>query len=185
MNYLFRINPVNRGFSLIELLVVITIIGILAGALTISFNKAREMARDSKRQADLKELQLALELYKSQHRVYPDPGCGSSGWNGPGPGDNYAACDEYIADLAPEFIEKLPIDPNQDDSNDHGYLYYVSPTRDSYKVLIWRTVETKLVESYDHPFARCPSGNGTSWCPNDDNPQSDTYAIYSRGEEFR
>jgi len=53
----------NRGFTLIELLVVIAIIGILASVVLASLNSARQKSRDSRRVADIKQIQLALELY--------------------------------------------------------------------------------------------------------------------------
>lgn len=51
------------GFTLIELLVVIAIIGILSAVVLASLNSARQKSRDAKRISDLKQLQLALELY--------------------------------------------------------------------------------------------------------------------------
>ena len=61
-----------RGFTLIELLVVIAIIAILAAVLLSSFDEARKSARDDARKAELKELQLALELYKAQNESRSD-----------------------------------------------------------------------------------------------------------------
>ncbi len=51
------------GFTLIELLVVIAIIGVLASIVLASLNSARQKSRDARRIADVKQLQLALELY--------------------------------------------------------------------------------------------------------------------------
>jgi len=53
----------SRGFTLIELLVVIAIIGILSSVVLASLNSARKKGRDARRIADVKQLQLALELY--------------------------------------------------------------------------------------------------------------------------
>ena len=51
------------GFTLIELLVVIAIIGVLASIVLASLNSARQKSRDARRIADVKQIQLALELY--------------------------------------------------------------------------------------------------------------------------
>jgi len=62
----------NKGFTLIELLVVIAIIGILSSVVLASLNSAREKSRDAKRVSDIKQLQLALELYFDTNSSYPD-----------------------------------------------------------------------------------------------------------------
>ncbi len=51
------------GFTLIELLVVIAIIGLLASIVLASLNSARKKSRDTRRIADIKQLQVALEFY--------------------------------------------------------------------------------------------------------------------------
>ena len=53
----------TKGFTLIELLVVIAIIGILSSIVLASLNNARKKGRDARRVSDVKQLQLALELY--------------------------------------------------------------------------------------------------------------------------
>ncbi len=61
----------QRGFTLIELLVVIAIIGILASIILASLNTARAKGRDAKRVSDIKQIQLALELYYDANGQYP------------------------------------------------------------------------------------------------------------------
>lgn len=71
----------GAGFTLIELLVTIAIIGILAVTAMTMINPAKQSqrARDSKRKADLAQMQAAFELYRSDQGVYPgSQTCGSA-----------------------------------------------------------------------------------------------------------
>jgi len=61
----------GRGFTLIELLVVIAIIGILSTIIMASLSSARKRGRDGRRISDIKQLQLALELYYDANNAYP------------------------------------------------------------------------------------------------------------------
>lgn len=57
-----NIKTARKGFTLIELLVVIAIIGVLASVVLASLNTARRKSRDTRRVADIKQIQLALEM---------------------------------------------------------------------------------------------------------------------------
>ena len=62
----------DAGFSLIELMAVIAIIGILSTVMFATYSTARERARDSQRITEIKQLQLGLELYfEACTRTYP------------------------------------------------------------------------------------------------------------------
>lgn len=62
----------GSGFTLIELLVVIAIIGVLASIVLASLNSARRKSRDARRITDIKQIQLALELFfDAQGNAYP------------------------------------------------------------------------------------------------------------------
>jgi len=60
-----------RGFTLVEILIVIAIIGILLGIVFISFSGARAAARDAVRVSDLRTMEKMLGLYKEDQGRYP------------------------------------------------------------------------------------------------------------------
>lgn len=60
----------KRGFTLIELLVVIAIIGILSSTIVVSLGSARAKARDARRQSDIRQISLAMELDYSDEEKF-------------------------------------------------------------------------------------------------------------------
>ena len=64
----------HKGFTLIELLVVIVIIGVLTSLIMANFVGIRQRARDGQRKADMRIIQQALELYRSDSASYPSTG---------------------------------------------------------------------------------------------------------------
>lgn len=61
----------KRGFTLIEIMVVIAIIGILASIVMAALGTAKGSARDGRRVSDIKNIQLALSLYYNDNGFYP------------------------------------------------------------------------------------------------------------------
>ena len=95
----------KSGFTLIELLVVIAIIGILSSVVLASLNSARRKSRDARRVSDIKQLQLALELYFDSNGSYPAQ-AGAAGL-------------QLLVDDG--YISTLPTDPV---SGNYNYAYY-------------------------------------------------------------
>ncbi len=178
----------KKGFTLIELMVVVAIIGVLASVLYASFEDSREQARDRVRSAELKELQMAIELYRAQNGQYPAAGCGASTlqFAGPGPASvsGFRACPPgnplYILGLVPDFIPALPRDPRFESEANRGFYY--RSDGDSYKLMLHDVVESLTVDSFDHEFARCPRQMASGPCSGA-TPPPNTYAVYSAGAE--
>ena len=66
-------NPA-RGFTIIELLIVIVVIAILAAITIVAYNGIQQRARDSQRASDMAVLQKALEMYYADNGEYPASG---------------------------------------------------------------------------------------------------------------
>jgi len=165
------------GFTIIELLVVISVIALLSSVIFASLNNARSKARDARRMSDIKQIQLALELYFDVNGVYPST---SNAWKSGttvcnstyGSGNSYSGPTGYIPNLAPNYISVLPESPNV--TTNKCYLYRDSNSGKDYKFLIWGAVENY---SSTHPL-KDPGWGGTGPCTN---PRSNTYSIYSSG----
>ncbi|HEY8211776.1 MAG TPA: type II secretion system major pseudopilin GspG [Myxococcaceae bacterium] len=69
-------NRRRRGMTLIEIMVVMVILGLIAGMVGIAVVGAADRARVDRTKTDIASLQGALDLYKARHGRYPDTGTG-------------------------------------------------------------------------------------------------------------
>ncbi|MBU1018173.1 type II secretion system GspH family protein [Patescibacteria group bacterium] len=106
----------KKGFSLVELLVVITIIAILSVAAYTAFGGQTVKAKDARRSQDLSTIQSALELYVVQNNRYPE-----SLTNGLEGAPNYLIPKKYLS--------TIPKDPSGKE-----YVYLVSGDKKSYEI---------------------------------------------------
>jgi prepilin-type N-terminal cleavage/methylation domain-containing protein len=73
----------NRGFTIVELLIVIVVIGILALLVITTYSGIQQKARNSQRQTDVQSMQTQLEAFFSQNGYYPSlADMNSSTWRG-------------------------------------------------------------------------------------------------------
>jgi prepilin-type N-terminal cleavage/methylation domain-containing protein len=150
------------GFTLVEIMVAISIIGILSSIVYANFGEARKAARDDVRKTSLKEMQLAIEFYKAQNDVYPSAGCGVATTAF---AEANATCVNYVDGLIPDFMPALPRDPMSENVAGSGFMYRSDGA--NYKLMIRDAVEVKMVVA------------GDEYSNNDNDP--DTYAVYSAG----
>lgn len=95
----------NNGFTLIELLVAISIIAILTTLLMANFIGVRQRGRDGQRKSNLYQIQSALELYRTDHGVYPTAlaACGT--------GVPLSYTDPAPPNTVTVYMQNIPCDP--------------------------------------------------------------------------
>lgn len=183
----------RSGFTLVEVLVVASIIALISGVVFFAARESSEQSRDAKRQSDLRNLQNAIALYKNRYGQYPE-GCNGAG-NWSGQNGTAMACssgNEYIVGLAPEFISSLPRDPNLNGEY-FGYAYLTNSDRSVFKLYAWQSVESETV-TYGNEFASCDlyaggtlglcanvhfTGNTTpNWCQQSNDQFQSSYAVW-------
>ena len=110
----------QRGFTLIELLIVVAIIGILSTLLMTNFIAVRQRARDAQRKSDIKQMQSALELYRSDVGSYPPPSALNA--------LNSVACPtpSSFTYSGTTYMQQIPCDPNGSTYYHSGNYYYTS-----------------------------------------------------------
>src|SRR3989344_8734720 len=151
-------SKVKRGFTLVELLVVITIIGVLLGGTTFVFNNARQKGRDTERKQDLHSISGALALYYQDNKQYPPLDLGNTQTDFIS-GDIPVGATDWIPDLVPTYIKKLPIDPKQLSQNVFNFFAgifgkdepqgQVAPASDAAMEAFWKLNETSGTTASD------------------------------------
>lgn len=118
----------NKGFTLIELIVAMAIIGILGGLIYNNFSSARLKARDVKRKSDLDAVKKALQLYYSDYDRFPAAsggriqGCGNNGTS------NCNWGTDTFGNGTNVYMGRLPQDPTN--TGAYVYTYTTSATVD-------------------------------------------------------
>lgn len=97
---------IKDAFTLIEILVVTTIIVLLTAGATVSYSKFSQQSRDARRKTDIEQIRAALEMYKSNK-------------------DSYPSDTEGTTSLVPTYIKSIPTDPK---NASVVYPYDASPT---------------------------------------------------------
>ena len=99
----------RKGFTLIEILIVVAIIAILASIVLIGLGPAQQSGRDARRLSDLHEIQNALELYYNKCGFYPGAANCVGGWSNAA---DMTAVNQAIQGSSLGINSALPRDPN-------------------------------------------------------------------------
>lgn len=181
----------KKGFTLIELMVAITILAIIAGIGLTTYASAQIYARDAKRKEDLSSIQIALDLYyqtNGHYPTYPEINCASdlsnryctiiNDWEY----STWAVCPEWLYEAATGFgcikkldtnyISSLPVDPiNGGPLNaSNGYVYYYKSTGYTGAGCPgngkWFVLKAQLENANDKDSvkSRTSAGNPYKWC---------------------
>lgn len=127
----------SKGFTLVEILVVLGVMGILATIVFSSLATARENARDKERMSDVGQIQLALKVYQQGNGNLPAVGmiCDSCSVD---PDDANGAVQNFVGELE---------DPRHDGTT---YFYEFTSTATSTAVCANRLEQTGA--SYCQPI---------------------------------
>jgi prepilin-type N-terminal cleavage/methylation domain-containing protein len=143
----------ERGFTLIEILVAIAIIGLLSAIIIVSLNNSRKEARDAKRKSEIVQIRTAIQMYALNNGgVFPTrttSGCSFTdntggiclghsstmscwlGWN------SSSGCDNLNLALQP-YMKNIPDDPlNNTSYYGDAYLYINNDSPTPNPVLHW------------------------------------------------
>lgn len=149
----------TRGFTLVELLVVIGIIGVLATISVAALSAARARARDIRRVTDIQQIQKGLFLYQMSPSVYPITGPDVTfllGTVGENPFrvlcDTAQGFEQNESGCGATYINPLPSDPS---SPKYDYKY---ASTDGTTYTIFFTLEAGAASLGSGPHSATPEG---------------------------
>jgi len=137
----------QRGFTLIELMVVITIIAVLATVGAVMYSTTQKTARVSKRIQDLRAMQTAIETYKATKGSYPV----TSGWRSECPSWGGKANNDVVptaTSFIPQFMSTFPVDPAMDKTNNQNCYLYYSDGND-YKIMDYQVYDMSTQDIFN------------------------------------
>jgi type II secretion system protein G len=150
-----------RGFTLIELVVVISILAILSGVLVPRVTNHLEAARDARRLADIKAVRTAIEQYYQDEGSYPAANANSAygGWDVSSDGDFIRVLRDH------GYLDEDVADPINDATFHYRYYIYAKGSygcagSSDFYVLGIRSFESEEFASRNKGHFRC---SGRNW----------------------
>lgn len=167
----------QRGFTLIELMIVLAIIAILITITIVIYGRVIRSARISKRAQDLAEVEKAIGLYSSKNESYPTTGgvyqSECNAWGG-------VAADNVVPGLVPNFIKGFPSDPSMDKTASTACYVYWSDGND-YKLMDLNVSDMTAEDFADNKNLRDPARDGGADNCLVDGTNYSAWAVYSPG----
>lgn len=176
--------PKNQGFTIIELLVVVTIIGLLASVVLSSLQISKRSARESATFSTMIQIKKALEVYAVSYGQYPKETEDYDATSFANLFDGEAKFDDFIRKTPSEggflgdFFTKALLGPGERASTNLNYYHYF--TKSNFDTTIRKCgnqIATKYVLAVrsDEPLSQIPKlysqsegcANGSDdWCSN-------------------
>ncbi len=130
----------QKSFTLIEILVVVTIIALITSIAAVTYTQLGKQSRDSRRKADIEQIRAALEMYRADNSTYAvisyTGNC--TGFNG--------------LTGSPKYIETMPSDPKS------SFNYYCEIITNDY------LIGAKLEITGGNTCGSCASGVACDYC---------------------
>lgn len=151
----------REGFTLVELVIVVSILAILAGVMIPKLTGRMAKARDARRLADLRAVTAAIDAYYADTGEYPAPNENAEmgGWDVSHDGN-------FINDLVNKgYLREPAVDPINDDSHHYRYYRYEKGSYSCegytpFYVIGIKRFETEEFEEQHDGFFRC---KGRDW----------------------
>lgn len=124
---IFQIKNRGRGFTLVEMLIVIAIIAILSSLVLVGVSRFRPGAYDAQRISDLQKIQSYLEIYFTKYRVYPTAA-------------DWASLQTTL--IAETGIDRVPNDPLYNQTTGQGQPYFYCYSGDSQSYILGARLAT-------------------------------------------
>ncbi len=139
----YHVKQYRRGFTIVELLIVVVVVAIIAGIVVVGFNTIGKQARDARRLTDIQSVAKALGLYYAENGSYPSTGGLTTDMpiadqNCTNNNPNKSA--DWVPGLAPQYIQALPQSFGPRETGYGCYIY--ASNGQQYVLSAWRALET-------------------------------------------
>lgn len=109
-----RLRASSDGFTILEVLITIVVIGILSAITFVAYNGIQQRSRDSTRDSDIALIKIAIEKYYAENSQYPNVCAGGD--------DNECSAANLSTDLKP-YLPTIPEDPTYAGNPNADYRY--------------------------------------------------------------
>lgn len=137
-----RSKSLSSGFTIIELLVVCSIIAILASMTIASYMQSQMKSRDSRRKADLETVSQAVIMFQAEYKTYPGAGTTPNSTTINVSFSTESTTTQFTKDLN-NYLTPLPHDPKVSSGTSD---YYYKKTANDYRV--YSTLENSKESGY-------------------------------------